>query len=256
MKTFLLKIYNWPTLPRDVANVYQKRIRDLEWNAVKPYFKKGTFLDVGCGAGYAMKKAKDEFDSKVYGIDPQPGQHGVGREGSNYNIDDITIIQATAEKIPFEDNTFDVVYSSHVLEHVASEEKSLNEMKRVLKDDGVLIIGMPTSTMALINWITSVLFTTHQKLVNFFLGGIVTTGKASFREIFIPNSHSFDDRSLLYDLKHYKVKNWKRTVESVFTVKQTLLPGLYPYPEYRQWFGLIKGSRFSSSVFFIGEKKP
>jgi ubiquinone/menaquinone biosynthesis C-methylase UbiE len=45
----------------------------------------------------------------------------------------LNILKATAENIPFKDESFDVVYSSHVLEHVTDEVKSLEEMKKVLK---------------------------------------------------------------------------------------------------------------------------
>ncbi|HZZ10640.1 MAG TPA: methyltransferase domain-containing protein, partial [Paraburkholderia sp.] len=42
--------------------------------------------------------------------------------------------------LPYEDSTFDAVLSSGVLEHVAFEQKSLDQIWRVLKDDGLFII--------------------------------------------------------------------------------------------------------------------
>ena len=45
--------------------------------------------------------------------------------------------------IPFQDETFDAVYSSHVLEHVSDEMKTIQEMFRVLKINGFLIIVVP-----------------------------------------------------------------------------------------------------------------
>jgi hypothetical protein len=59
----------------------------------------------------------------------------------------------------------------------------------------------------------------------------------------------------LFDLKAYKVKRWQHTVAQVFDVKEVLLPALYPYPEMRQWFGMRKSSKYSSSVFFVCMKK-
>ena len=255
IKSALLKIYYLPFLSKEKANINQKKIRDVEWNAVKPFIPVNSkFLDVGCGAGYAMKKAIEELNCDCQGIDPDPGAHGVGRYEKNYSSE-INIIKATAENIPFGDESFDVVYSSHVLEHVTDEVKSLEEMKRVLKSNGTLIIGMPTAAMAWINLFTAWLFTTHMRLVNFFLSPFITTGKTKFINIFIPESHSIPRaKTIFYDLKHYKVSNWNRIVSGVFKVEKTFLPALYPYPEYRQLFRMRKESKYSSSVFFICKK--
>lgn len=255
MKSTLLKIYNYPLLSKEETNSNQKKIRDTEWEAIKPFIKNGNFLDVGCGAGYAMDKANTDFNCTVYGIDPDPMGHGVGRQGSNFNIDSNNILKAFAENIPFEDKKFDTVYSSHVLEHVNDEIKSLEEMKRVMKDDGVLVIGMPTASMAVINWLTNIIFTSHHRFVNFFFSPFINTTKTSFKELFIPKSHSIESKTLLFDLKHYKITNWQHTVEKVFKVEKVVLPAFYPYPEYRQWFKMKKSNSYSSSVFFICTKK-
>jgi hypothetical protein len=58
----------------------------------------------------------------------------------------------------------------------------------------------------------------------------------------------------LYDLMHYRIENWKRTIESVFTIKKIILPALYPYPQYRQFFNMKLNGKKSSSVFFICTK--
>lgn len=45
--------------------------------------------------------------------------------------------------IPFEENTFDVIFCNHVLEHVNDDILALNEMKRVLKPGGWAILQVP-----------------------------------------------------------------------------------------------------------------
>ena len=45
--------------------------------------------------------------------------------------------------IPFEDNTFDVVFCNHVMEHVTSDLKAMSEIYRVLKPDGWAIMQSP-----------------------------------------------------------------------------------------------------------------
>lgn len=255
VKSFLLKIYNYPLLSKEKTNENQKRIRDVEWEAVLPYVKTGKFLDVGCGAGYAMQRAAHDKACEVYGIDPEPMSHGVGRQGSNFEVKAGHIQKAFAEAIPFESDMFDTVYSSHVLEHVNDELKSLQEMSRVMKHDGVLIIGMPTASMAAVNWISNIMFTTHHRFVNFFFSPFINAGKTTFSELFIPRSHSKEGSTLLFDLKAYRVKRWQQAISQVFEVKQVLLPALYPYPEMRQWFPMKKRSKYSSSVFFVCVKK-
>jgi len=253
-KNSIIKIYNWPFLSKEETNFNQKKIRDTEWDAIAPFIKKGNFLDVGCGAGYSMTKAEN-LGCKVYGIDPNPGGHGVGRDGSNFDVGLVNIKQAFAENIPFETEMFDTVYSSHVLEHVSNEVDSLREMKRVLKNDGTLIIGMPSSNMACVNLITSTFFTPHQRFVNFFLSPFIKTSKITFRELFVPNSHSHQKKTVFFDIKKYKTNNWKKIIEKEFIVMEIIKPAFYPYPEAVQWFKFRKNYSLSSSVFFICKKK-
>lgn len=234
---------------------YQEKIRNTEWEAVKPFIpKKSKFLDVGCGAGFNLWKARNELECDVQGIDPYRGSFGVGR--NFFPVDpSLPIDNGFAEFLPYGDETFDIVFSSHVLEHVHDIPASLNEMKRVLKDNGTLIIGMPTATMAWIDLTSELIFTSHMRFVNFFLSPFINTGKIKFINVFIPPSHSYPWRELIfYDLKHYKISNWKNIVSSVFNIQNTLMPALYPFPDYRQLFKMRKESKISSSVFFICKK--
>jgi SAM-dependent methyltransferase len=257
LKKILLKVYYFGSLSKKKTDAKQQHIRDVEWDAVKKHIPKGSkFLDVGSGAGYAMRKAQSELQCDCYGIDPDPGAHGVGRYTES-SKEGLKIEKGFSENLPYADNSFDVVYSSHVLEHVNDEQKSLQEMKRVLKPGGVLIIGMPTATMAWINFITDVLFTTHHRVLNVLLGPFpfITTGKTRLINMFIPHSHSgHRAKTIFFDLKHYKVKNWKSIVSQVFEIEKTIFPALYPYPQYWQMFPMIKNAIWSSSVFFVSGK--
>ncbi|MEW7280011.1 class I SAM-dependent methyltransferase [Aquimarina sp. 2201CG1-2-11] len=81
-----------------------------------------TFIDVGCGNGflldYANKKGFRTTGCDIIG--------GKTFEHSDY-------YQASIENLPFEDNSFDVVFSTHTLEHVIDFEKAVKELKRVTK---------------------------------------------------------------------------------------------------------------------------
>tara|TARA_B100001287_G_scaffold72444_1_gene60075 strand:- start:8005 stop:8778 length:774 start_codon:yes stop_codon:yes gene_type:complete len=255
LKYILSKIFWHPYSDKEKIERFQKIIRDNEWSELAKYIpKKSNFLDVGCGSGDNMFKAKKELHCTVQGVDPNPGNHGVGRYSSEKYLKNIK--KGVSENLPYPDKNFDVVFCSHVLEHVANENKCLKEMKRVAKDNGILIIGMPTALMSWIGLFSSYLFTTHTKLLN----TIKSVGKQTFfinlRTIFLPNSHSYPRaKTILYDLYYYRTSNWRRIVSKEFCIEKTLKPFLYPYPDFIQIFKIRKSNLGSSSVFFICKKK-
>lgn len=248
-------IYSSLSTKEQVEN-YQQQIRDEEWKWLKQEIPENSkFLDVGCGSGYAMQMASKELNCDCIGVDPDPGAHGVGRYiKSLINVN--SILKGFAENLPLENCSFDVVFSSHVLEHVNDEQKSLKEMKRVLKDDGFLIIGMPTATMALINLYSTILFTTHIKIYEFFRFFFTKNILSNFVKIFRVKSHSYPRaNSIYYDIFHYRVSNWEKIISAEFEIIKVLEPYLYPYPDYYQWFKSKHSKKGASSVFFVCKKK-
>ena len=242
--------------PKHKVEQYQQIIRDSEWEKIASHIPKNSkFLDVGCGAGYSLMRASQDLNCEVEGIDADPGSHGVGRY-IKAMVKTVTIKKGFAEKLPFANEIFDVVYSSHVLEHVNNEAKALAEMKRVLKKDGVLIIGMPTASMAILNYLSQIIFSTHIKTYEMFRNLFFQNPIKNFIKIFQINSHSYPRaRSIWYDLFHYRISNWQKTVKREFNVKSVIKPCFYPYPDYPQLFKIYKSKFFSSSVFFICKKK-
>jgi SAM-dependent methyltransferase len=47
------------------------------------------------------------------------------------------------QHLPFDSNTYDFVYASHVLEHVPDDEKAISEIRRILKPNGMAILPVP-----------------------------------------------------------------------------------------------------------------
>lgn len=241
---------------KDKVEQYQQIIRDAEWGSIANNIpRKSKFLDVGCGAGYSLMKASLDLNCEVEGIDVDPGSHGVGRFIKDM-VKTVPIKKGYAENLPYENESFDVVYSSHVLEHVNNEAKSLAEMKRVLKKDGVLIIGMPTASMAILNYISQMIFTTHIKIYELFRNIFSKNALNNFIKIFRINSHSYPRaKSIWYDFFHYRTQNWSNIIRKEFNIKKIIRPCFYPYPDYPQIFKIHKNLFFSSSVFFISKKK-
>ena len=52
-------------------------------------------------------------------------------------------MNANLEQLPFRDGSFDVIYCSHVLEHVASDRAAMRELRRVLAPGGWAILQVP-----------------------------------------------------------------------------------------------------------------
>lgn len=99
-------------------------------------------LDLGCGKGitcnYLSKKNKD---ASIYGIDISNENIKICNENK---ISDNQIFKVSSgEKIPFKDNYFDEVHCYEVLEHVNDLNKTLSEIKRVLKRGGEFFLSVP-----------------------------------------------------------------------------------------------------------------
>lgn len=91
-----------------------------------------TVIDVGCGKGYLLSKIKERHPGlELSGLDVlEPGVHT-----------DYRYIQGHVENMPFEDNAFDVVVSSHTIEHLLRLPESVRELKRIARKQ--LIIATP-----------------------------------------------------------------------------------------------------------------
>jgi len=111
----------------------------------KQYFKKSigdiNMLDWGCGRGHNTYLLRElggnpvSCDLNVDAVDSAFGQETPIID--RYNIDVIPLNHPY--KLPFESNSFDVVLSYGVLEHVSHDFESLKEINRILKDGGLLL---------------------------------------------------------------------------------------------------------------------
>ncbi|AKG21717.1 methyltransferase domain-containing protein [Calothrix sp. 336/3] len=110
----------------------------LQWSGVE---KAENILDVGCGIGGSSLYLAAKFNAVATGITLSPVQANRAQERarelglatrSNFLV-------ADAQEMPFEDNSFDLVWSLESGEHMPDKTKFLQECYRVLKPGGKLI---------------------------------------------------------------------------------------------------------------------
>ena len=99
-----------------------------------------TVLDAGLGDGYItdyiLDKGKDVTAIGLYIETYGPDIDALKEKG-------LKLYESRIEKTPFEDGKFDAVVCSHILEHLPNTGEALQEVRRVLKDDGYLLLFIP-----------------------------------------------------------------------------------------------------------------
>jgi SAM-dependent methyltransferase len=88
-------------------------------------------LELGAGDGVQTSALRERF-AEVVPMDIAPSGDVEG------------LVVADAQDLPFDDDYFDVIFSSNVLEHIEDIDKGLAEMKRVLVPGGIMVHSMPT----------------------------------------------------------------------------------------------------------------
>jgi len=115
-------------------------------------------LDIGCGAGRHSWEACKTAECLVYALDVEAKELKKAR----YMLQDMdkqgesrgrwVLVKGNTMSLPFKDASFDKVICSEVLEHVPDDQQCIREMVRVLKDDGVIAISVPTYFTEAICW--------------------------------------------------------------------------------------------------------
>ena len=97
----------------------------------------GKLLDIGCGPGFFLHEARLR-GWEVSGIDLSLWAKEYTKE--HFGVD---IFQGTLEAARFPDRTFDVIVLNDFIEHVTDPKGVLKEIRRVLKNDGVIYLSTP-----------------------------------------------------------------------------------------------------------------
>jgi len=123
-------------IPGNKGSKENLRMLYTRYKWASEFVKDKKVLEVGCGPGiglgYLAKKAK-----RVIGSDCDANLVKIAR---NYYKDRIDILQTDAQHLPFGDKTFDVIILFEAIYYLPYPDKFLDECKRVLRKDGIVLI--------------------------------------------------------------------------------------------------------------------
>jgi ubiquinone/menaquinone biosynthesis C-methylase UbiE len=120
--------------------------RDLVVSLIQEFktVTRPKILDIGCGAGKNIETFASLGES--WGIDVSAEAIKFCKKRRLVNVK-----LGSAYKLPFPDNSFDVITLLDVLEHV-DEDKALSEIHRVLRPEGILVINVPAFSFLWSRW--------------------------------------------------------------------------------------------------------
>jgi ubiquinone/menaquinone biosynthesis C-methylase UbiE len=98
-------------------------------------------LDVGCGTGVFASRLRAALPNvEVYGVDLVAEMLQKGRERWKLHRGHVFPVQGDSERLPFSSGSFDVVTCSNSFHHYPRQDRAVQEMRRVLRPDGRLMI--------------------------------------------------------------------------------------------------------------------
>lgn len=96
-------------------------------------------LDVGCGTGFGTAGLL-EYADEVTGLDQSI--HQLEKARAKFEGDSVTLTRGDAERLPFADDSFDVLWSSGSIEYWPHPVRALEEFSRVVEPGGqILVVG-------------------------------------------------------------------------------------------------------------------
>jgi 2-polyprenyl-3-methyl-5-hydroxy-6-metoxy-1,4-benzoquinol methylase len=194
--------------------------------SLAPRKEGGSFLDIGCHHGiFTTELGRHIGAKKLYGLDIDRRAISVARSKGI----EVKKVDLDKKNIPFHKKSFDVILCNQVIEHLTDPDKLLEEIHRVLKDDGYAIISTPN------------LASLHNRLL-LLIGSQPTTIAPSTRIVFGNPLRGADSR-MRGPARHIAAFTHKSLREMIrhygFEIEKYAGSGFYPF---RGWVaeGLAK----------------
>lgn len=96
-------------------------------------------LEVGFGSGALLEALRGKGNA-VYGVD---AGRAIVEKAKRAGFENVFLVDASEEPLPFEDDFFDAVYCYEVLEHLTNPHRLVQEIRRVLRKQGLLFFSVP-----------------------------------------------------------------------------------------------------------------
>jgi SAM-dependent methyltransferase len=143
LRRFILEnYYRYPSMSGENSSVPKKwaafLLSFMMAKGAIPYRGEGKFLDVGCGGGSYLYRLR-QWGWKVYGVEPSAAGTEQARSLG------LSVHQGQVEDAKFPAGYFDGARLNHVLEHLPDPRKTLREIHRILKSDGILYVTLPNT---------------------------------------------------------------------------------------------------------------
>lgn len=108
-----------------------------------------TLLDVGCGTGWLLNRLARVHPAEYHGLDVSENMLAVAEEK---HIPGAVFVQGVADRLPYADNSFDVVTCIQSFHHYPDPDRAMREVLRVLKPGGLYLLS-DTGVGGLAGWI-------------------------------------------------------------------------------------------------------
>lgn len=112
---------------------------------ISKFYRTGNLLDIGCGTGEFLDTCK-QANWNVIGIEPDENARRMAQK--NFSLD----VRPEEELANLKNESFDIIAMWHVLEHVPNLKGRVQELKRLLKPKGVIIIAVPNCNSLDAKW--------------------------------------------------------------------------------------------------------
>lgn len=130
--------YDWVDVVdnfKGLESIFHRLRQFLILRLIRKYKKGSKILDAGCGTGLILRK----LPRNTIGVDINPRNI----KKAKIHAPRAKVIKADIEKLPFKDGVFTTIISTEVIEHQPNPAPTVKELKRVLKNGGVIIGSVP-----------------------------------------------------------------------------------------------------------------
>ncbi|QVQ50346.1 class I SAM-dependent methyltransferase [Spiractinospora alimapuensis] len=200
-----------------------------------------TVLEVGCGAAACARWLRQRRVARVVGIDVSSGQLRYARRGDHGGGNPIPLAQADAQRLPFADAAFDVVFSAYGgFPFVPRADDAVAESARVLRPGGRLVFSVSHP----IRWCFPDDPTEH---------GLVANQSYFDRRAYVEED---TDGRAVYVEHHHTTGDWVRAIARAGLRLLDLIEPEWPEDNHQVWGGWspTRGRILPGTAIFVAEK--